>query len=138
MSIRVDEADVLAILGANVVVASGELDAFIADASLWVDNYLDGSCSTISADKLPIIEKYLTAHLYTVAQQGGSGPVVEARRADIAEKYAPPADTESGMTTFLRSAIAFDPCGIVEKFWLNRKRIRWRVGAGYQSTTGGP
>jgi hypothetical protein len=136
MSIRVDVADVQELLTATA--SEVVLQGHIVAASLWIDNYLVGKCSALSVSKLPTIEKYLAAHLYTVAQQGGTGPLIEARRADIAEKYAAPSDSGRGDSTYLHTAVAFDPCGVVAEHFLNRKRVKWRVGAGYRSTTGGP
>ena len=137
MSIRTTADEVEAVLGLGTL-ASGTLDGFITDASLWVDNYLDGACNSLSDDKLPTIEKYLAAHLYMLSQEGATGQLVGATRQDVTERYAERKGSEAGVTTFIRTAAAFDPCGVVAKFWLGRQKIQWRVGAGFQSTTGAP
>ena len=138
MSIRVEQDEVAAILGDGFTLVSGELDPFITAASLWVDNYMVGACAALDADKLPTIELYLAAHLYTQSQEGLTGQLVSATRQDISERYAERKGTDVGVTPFLRVANAFDPCGIVARFWLGKTPLQWRVGTGYQSTTGGP
>ena len=137
MSIRTSEAEVEAILGLGNL-ASGSLDGFITDASLWVDNYLVGACASLADDKLPVIEKYIAAHLYMQSQEGATGQLVGATRQDVSERYAERKGSEAGVTTFIRTAAAFDPCGVVAKFWLGKVKVQWRVGTGYQSTTGAP
>lgn len=137
MSTWTSEEDVLAILP-GVTVASGGLDSFIANASTWVDNYLVGACDSLADDKLPIIATYIAAHLYAQAVEGQTGQLVAARRQDVSEQYAERKGGELGVTSYIRTAAAFDPCGVVAQFWLGRQKIQWRVGGGYQSTTGGP
>jgi hypothetical protein len=135
VSIRTNADDVAATLG--LTVASGALDIFIADAALWVDNNLEGQ-TCVDADKLEFIERHIAAHLYTQSQEGSTGQLVGAARADINERYAQRKGTEAGITTFIRSAAAYDPCGIVAEFWLGKRRLRYHVGAGYDTRhTGG-
>jgi hypothetical protein len=138
VSIRTD-ADEVAALFPGVTFASGVLDAFIADASLWIDNYLVGACVSLPDDKLPTIEKYIAAHLYQLSVEGAGGQLIGAARADINERYAERKGDDAGSTTFIRTATAYDPCGIIARFWLGKKRMIAYVGAGYDSRhTGGP
>ena len=137
MSIRTTEDEVAALL-VGVTISSGDLDGFITDASLWVDNYLVDACTALPADKLPIIEKYIAAHLYTQATEGQTGQLVAATRQDVSERYAERKGSDAGVSSYIRTAVAFDPCGIVAKYFLGHIKMQWRVGAGYQSTTGAP
>jgi hypothetical protein len=129
MSIRTD-ADEVASLFPGVTFASGALDSFIADASLWIDNYLE-SCTRTPEDKLATIEKYIAAHLYQQSQEGTTGQLTSAARSDVKETYAERKGDDAGITSFIRTAAAFDRCGIVAEFFLGKKRLRWYVGAGF-------
>jgi hypothetical protein len=129
MSLRTTSDEVEAVL-IGFTITSGQLDSFIADASLWVDNRLEGK-TCVDADKLATIEKYLAAHLFALSQQGMSGQVIARGRSDINEKYASPSASEAGKTSYLRTAAAFDPCGIVAEDWLGVGRVRAYVGSGY-------
>lgn len=125
---RVDPADVTALVATSL--SDTQVEAFLIDASAWVDNYLVGACSALAADKLPIIEKYIAAHLVAVASPGATGTLVGATRQDISEKYAQPGDKQQ--SRYIGVAAAFDPCGIVEEFWIGaRPKFRARVGTGY-------
>ena len=112
-----------------------ELDAagvmpFLAAASTWVDNYMVGTCAALSVDKLPIITKYIAAHLIAIGSAGSGGVLLSARRQDIAESYAAPNQGEG--SRYIAVAAAYDPCGIVEEFWIRgRPKFRARVGRGY-------
>ena len=136
MAVRITEADVEAVLG--ITVAVGHLDPFITDASLWVDNYLVGACTALNADKLPAIEKYIAAHFYTLSTEGSTGQLISATRRGVSERYAERKGDEAGISPFIRTAAAFDPCGIIAQHFLGKHRLVWRVSAGYRAETGAP
>ena len=135
MSIRTSHEEVEAVLGTSV--ASGALDGFIADASLWVDNYLEGKCSALPEDKLPTIEKYVAAHLYQISQEGSGGQLIASEVEGVRDRYAERKGDEAGVTTYIRTAAAFDPCGIIAEHWLGKVRLKAYVGAGYVFRGGG-
>lgn len=116
-----------------MTITSGQLDSFIADASLWVDNYLEDTCDSLDEDKLPTIEKYIAAHLFQMTQEGQTGPLASASRANISESYATRTGDNASRTSFIMTAAAFDPCGIVAEHWLGKRRARARVGQGYMT-----
>jgi hypothetical protein len=132
MAIRVEVAEVQEILG--ITVDATKIQGFITDASLWVDNYLVGKCAALPADKLPVIEKYIAAHLYTLGNEAATGQLVASTRRGVSERYAERTGSEASLTPYIRIAAFYDPCGII----LNIRRPKWRVGTGYQSTTGAP
>lgn len=125
---RVTVEEVQALVGCEA--PDWQILAFIGDASEWVDNYLVGHCPGLDAGKLPIIEKYLAAHLASVATPGAVGVLTSAARQDIRETYAAPGQGQE--SRYIGVAASFDPCGIVEEFWIGaRKRFRAVVGRGY-------
>lgn len=111
---------------------SADCQTFIDDASLWIDNYLVGRCRSLAADKLPVIEKYLAAHMYARATTGGE--LVRAQRGDIMEQYAQASASET--TRFIQTAAAFDPCGIVAAAFQGKSRTFGYVGRGYDRRHG--
>lgn len=129
MALRNEPEDVLAVMpGTDMGVIA--VSPFLTDASTWVDNYLDGGrCPGLSADKLPLIEKYLAAHLATLADGVGAGELIQAQRADISERYAELGNGQA--TRYIATAAAFDRCGIVAEHWMDGKRMRAHVGRGY-------
>ena len=129
MALRNDPEDVLDVMPGTDLTGATVLP-FLTDASTWVDNYLaGGKCPGLVADKLPIIEKYLAAHLATLADGVGAGEVIQAQRADIAERYAELGKGQS--TRYIATAAAFDRCGIVAEHWMDGRRMRAHVGKGY-------
>ena len=121
---RVDINDVLEVLDTEIGV--GMLAPLIQDASAWVDQFLS---NRLSETTLTAIEKYLAAHMAIVAEDGPTGPLTSAKRADISETYAQRG--EAGGTNYLRIAAAYDSTGILAEHWLGKRRARGRVGVGY-------
>jgi hypothetical protein len=131
MALRVDPEDVLDVMPGTDLDATAILP-FLEDASLWVDNYLaSGQCRGLNANKMGVIEKYLAAHLATLASGVGAGEVIQAQRADISERYAQLKDGQS--TRYVAVASAMEPCGIVAEHWMGGRRVKAVVGKGYAS-----
>ncbi len=129
MPLRVDPGDVLAILPDTDLDDTSVLP-FLEDASTWVDNYLaSGQCAGLGEGKLPIIEKYLAAHLASLVSSLGAGDLIQAQRADVSERYAGLGDGEA--TRYIAVAAAMEPCGIVAEHWMRKPRLKAFVGAGY-------
>lgn len=133
MSARVDPSDVLIILP-DVALESGALEAIIADAHAWVEANLLG-CG-MSEETLASIEKYLAAHLAVQSAHGAAGQVIEEQIDDTRERRQGSTDAK-GVSSYLRIAAAFDRCGRIEAFWMGKPRLRFRVGAGYNTRGGG-
>ena|SRR5688572_5249445 len=129
MSARNDYTDVQDIVTTSLT--SGQITALIETAAVWVDEHLV-DVTDLSEAALTQIEKYIAAHLVVGSGESGSGQRVEARRADISEKYAEDKGRDTtGATSYIRTAAALDPTGRVAEAWLKGKRVRWRVGDGY-------
>lgn len=103
-----------------------EIEAFIDDASVWIDSHLDGECGGLSDSALAVIEKYLAAHLITARD-----PRLKSKtRGDVSDSY----QRDGSMSEYLKMAIALDPCGIIKDSFQpspNQRSARFRVGAGY-------
>lgn len=104
---------------------SGQIDAFINDANVWVTNHLSGVCDDLTDAELKIIEKYLAAHLITLRD----ARLTSLKEGDISEKY----QRDGKMSEYLKSAIAMDPCGIVADQFVHQDRAKlvFRVGSGF-------
>lgn len=116
----------------NTALADDAIEAYIADASAWVDAYLDpatardGGCGDATVVTLTAVEKYLTAYFMTRRE-----PQVKT------SKVGPLSDTfavSDDGSEFLVLASSFDSCGIVlETLGAGAvaPQIRFRVGAGF-------
>lgn len=131
MAARSYPDDVLALMPDSDLDHAG-VEPFIADASVWVDNYLEGECPGLATSKLAIVERYLAAHLATLATEGPE--LVQAARADISERYAALKDGQA--TRYIATAAAFEPCGIVAEHWMGGRRMKARIGEGYHKDGG--
>lgn len=126
-------------LGAETSSACGDVRLQIAidDANAWIDNNLIPKCPPLQPggaqeEKLPIIERYLAAHFAVIATEGLE--LQSARRQDIQETYA---SLPEGQTTrWIALAAAFDPCGVIEDEFTDRRKAHYRVGKGYSCKTG--
>lgn len=126
MSSRTTEPVVRQIIETSLT--TPQINVFIADASLWVDEELE-VLGTLSEARLEAIERWLTAALIRVRDLGLS----DASMDDISEKYQ--VDTE--VTDYLLRAAALDPTGTVRRHFLAAKpttapvNVIARVGTGF-------
>jgi hypothetical protein len=103
---------------------SEQINAFAADASLWVTEELGGA--GLSNDRLELIERYLACALIRLRDLG----LQSATFDDVAEQY----QVDPVVTDYLLRAAAFDPTGRVrDAFVETRERgpMRVRVGTGF-------
>lgn len=123
---RTDEAAVRDAISTGLT--SAQVVAFIDDASAWVDaNLLDKGYSTAI---LTAIEKYLACHFVTFRDPR----LKSATYGKTSENF----QRDANVNDYLQAAIALDPSGAVEDGFLRkgRKRLRFRVGSGYDPTLG--
>ena len=118
MAVRTTKTAVRLILKTSL--SDDQIDAFIADASAWVDANLQGETGVTSAIAEGV-EKYLAAHLITLRDP----LLTERKRDDITDRF--------GLrTTYLEFAAKLDPTGTVEEqFGEERPAFGVTVGAGY-------
>jgi len=127
MAVRTAEAAVRLILDTDAT--SPQVLAFINSASLWIDTHLEGACSKLSTALLTEIETYLSAYFVTLRDPR----LTSGRLDDVQEAY----QRDKTISEYLSTAIALDPCGILEEEFLDqgkRAKVRFRVGAGFDST----
>lgn len=104
---------------------SPQLEEFITDASLWVDNNI--TSGSLSAAILEAIEKYLAAHFACLRDPR----LTQARLGDVAETY----QRGKEASEYLKVAAALDTTGAVaDKLMEGRPRLMFRVGEGYDAT----
>lgn len=104
-----------------------QINAFIADANVWVTDFLGGE--GLSTARLTLIEKYLACHYVTRRDPRLRSAEVERVR----ETYV--RDTQ--VDPYLQAAIAEDPTGIVRAKFLNQEEaanVSFRHG-GFASGT---
>ena len=121
---RTTVSDVQAIISTSL--ATAQVQAFIDDASLWVDTFLEGACTALTATILTTVEKYLAAHMITARDPS----LTSAKWDKVSETY----QRDGKTSEYLRAAIALDPCGIVsEKFLEQEKKrpVKFRMGEGF-------
>lgn len=118
---RTTEAAVRLIIDTDVETA--QVEAFIDDASGWVDDHLVGL--DLSDATLTRIEKYLAAHLITLRDPR----VRQSRVGDVSETL----QRDTQVTEYLRTAAAMDDTGTVADRLLpdGPPKVRFRVGAGF-------
>lgn len=122
MPIRTDASAVLSAIETDLT--TPQIEAFIDDASVWVDANLLGD--SLSATVLEKIEKYLACHFITLRDPR----LKSATAGDVAEVYV----RELYVTEYLKAAMALDPTGkIADAFGDRSKKFRmtYRVGTGY-------
>lgn len=124
---RVEVSEVEAILSETI--DADKISLAIDTATLWIDENLVGNCSALGTSELRFIELYLSAHLAVYTEEGGD--LIQSARADVSERYA---EVGKGHATrYITTAAAFDPCGIVAERWMDKKRVRFKVGTTYQA-----
>lgn len=100
---------------------TGQVNAFIATATAWVDHYLgdQGLGSTLLTE----IEQYLAASFATARDPR----LKSATIGDVSETYLRDGDP------YLKIAAKLDPTGTVETELMGTRAVSFRVGAGYDS-----
>jgi hypothetical protein len=96
---------------------------FIDDAEVLIDETLDASQFTPA--RLAMIEKYLAAHLWVVAQEKGG--VTSEKVLDAANSYRKYDGTGLSATRFGQQVIAFDTTGALDKVLSYSKKAQLRV-----------
>jgi hypothetical protein len=110
MAIRTTEDRVQAIISYDLSLIP-EIDQFIADASLIVDNVV-AIDSRASAATLELIERYLTGHLLAITD-----PRVKREQVkSLAVEYAISLDKGFGITTYGTVAMTVDTTGRLAAF----------------------
>ena len=126
MAIRTDSSSVL--LRIDTILTTAQVEAFIADASGWVDDNLSSE-TEITATTLERIELYLACHLITLRDPR----LKQAALDDVNETY----QRDAEVTEYLKMAIALDPTGKLAEAFVNTsesgKRVQFRVGDGFDS-----
>jgi len=126
MAQRTNEAAVLLVISTDLT--TEQIEAFIKDASLWVDEELAGSGMT--TDRMELIERYLTCALIRLRDLG----LASARWDDVSEQY----QVDPQITDYLTRAAAFDPTGKIRQAFLppkDTRRAQYRVGTGFVDET---
>lgn len=118
---RVTAVEVKTVLSTSLT--DPQIDAFIGDASIWVDEEL--VTSNFTANRLKLIEKYLACAFCRLRDLGVSSVTVE----DVSEKYQVDAD----VTDYLLRAAGLDPTGTVRKHFLpdkdeKRYPVKFEIG----------
>ena len=110
MAIRTTEDKVQAIISYDLMLIP-DIDQFIADASLIVDNVI-AIDSRASAAILELVERYLTAHLIAI-----SDPRVKREQVKtLAVEYAVSLDKGFAITTYGTVAMTVDITGRLAAF----------------------
>lgn len=121
---RVNETEVKLVIDTSLT--TPQIEALIGDANLWVNEHLGGYTS-LSADLLKAIEKYLAAHLVTLRDPR----LTRAQLNDVAETY----QRDKTVSEYLKTAASLDPTGTVKDELLGGgKKATFRVSEGYDDT----
>lgn len=123
---RTNETAVKAILDTSLT--GPQLDVFIADASLWVDEEL--ASSSLGSSRLELIERYLACALIRLRDLG----LKSAKFDDISEQY----QVDPTVTDYLLRAAAFDSTGTIRRVFMAPKDTRvaqYRVGTRFVDDT---
>jgi len=119
---RTDETSVSTVLDTSLT--TDQIEAFIDDASLWVDRHLVGE--GLTSDELTTIEKYLTCHFITLRDPR----LKSAQLDDVAEVY----QRDLYVTEYLKAAAALDSTGKVREHFMapkNTRRLTFKAGTGF-------
>jgi len=119
---RTDETSVSTVLDTSLT--TDQIEAFIDDASLWVDQHLVGE--GLTNDELTAIEKYLACHFITMRDPR----LKSAQLGDVAEVY----QRDLYVTEYLKAAAALDQTGKVREYFMapkNTRRFITKAGTGF-------
>lgn len=123
-----NEAAVRNVLSTSLT--SGQVQAFIDDAHLWVSEEL-GSVG-LSPERMELIERYLACALVRLRDLG----LKSASIKDISEQY----QVDSEITDYLKRAASFDPTGKLAEAFLpeadGSRTVKFRVGGGFKADLG--
>lgn len=97
----------------NTKATEPQIVAFITDASLWITEEVATFLPTPSAERLEIIERYLSCALVRLRELGLSQSTVE----NVTEYY----QVDPQVTDYLLRAAAFDPSGKIRRIFLAPK-----------------
>ncbi|KKL08630.1 hypothetical protein LCGC14_2573930 [marine sediment metagenome] len=112
MAVRTTETKVKLVLSTSL--STAQIEAFITDASLWVDEELVGE--GLGTSRLELIERYLACALIRLRDLG----LKSAKFDDIAEQY----QVDPEVTDYLLRAASFDPTNLVRRFFMAPKDTR--------------
>ena len=122
---RTTVADVQLIFQTSVTITDPQIQAFIDDASLWIDNNLVDGCPDLSDADLIVVEKYLAAYFLSARDPRLRSAVF----GDVAETY----QNNPQINDYLRIAMSLDPCGIIATNFAStpKRGVKFRVGDGF-------
>ena len=103
---RTDESAVRNVMSTSLT--TGQVGAFISDASLWVTEEL--SEQGLSDERLELIERYLACALIRLRDLG----IKSAQLENVKEEY----QVDKDVTDYLMRAASFDPTGKVRQAFL--------------------
>lgn len=109
---RVSEDDLAAILDvppSNIADGTVQLTAFLQDAELIVTETLYGQGMTDS--RLAIVQKYIAAHLYTIAKERGG--IARDKVGEAMTDYVTAKGSGFHSTHFGTMALGFDTTGLL-------------------------
>lgn len=103
-----------------------DLTSYIADASLLVDETLGVTApSGLSEDRMKLIEKYLAAHLWVIAQEKGG--LTGEKMGDASATYQKADGRGLSSTRFGQMVVNLDTTGKLDKVLSNVKKAQFRV-----------
>lgn len=103
--------------------APGEdLQPFLDDANLLITDILGTS---LSPERLKLIEKYLAAHLWVIAAEKGG--LTKERALDAENAYQVVDGTGLSSTRFGQQVISFDTTGELDKALSYKKKAQLRL-----------
>ncbi|KKN44574.1 hypothetical protein LCGC14_0691780 [marine sediment metagenome] len=123
---RTSETAVKAVISTSLTTT--QVEQFIGDASLWVDEEL--TSSGLSAGRLELIERYLTCALIRLRDLG----LTQAKFDDITEHY----QVDKEVTDYLLRAAAMDPTGTVRRYFMapaDVRPVQYRVATRFVDDT---
>lgn len=113
MATRTTETAVREIISTSL--SSPQVNAFILDASVWIDEEVATYVPVPSATRLEIIERYLACALIRLRDLGLKDASVE----NVTETY----QVDPELTDYLTRAASFDPTGQVRANFLAPKPV---------------
>ncbi len=126
MARRTNETIVKAIIATSLT--GPQIEVFIDDASLWVDEEL--ASSGLGTSRLEMIERYLTCALIRLRDLG----LKSAKYDDITEQY----QVDPTVTDYLLRAAAFDSTGTVRRYFMapkDARQVQYRVATRFVDDT---
>lgn len=105
--------------------SSKQVISFLEDTHLLVEETLVGVSPQLSEGRLKLLEKYLAAHLFVLAEEKGG--LTRVKKGESEDEYAKFSGAALNSTRFGQMVLAYDTSGKFALLDAGKKRAQFRL-----------